>query len=64
MIGIWLRIERNCINQDCTEAHGQWSVNTPVTKEEYERFLEEMDKAKNIAKQIYLTTNGIKEEEC
>lgn len=63
MIGIELRVEqKEGISPAYAEAYGQWTVNTPVTKEEYERFLEEMDKAKNIARQIYLTTNGIKED--
>lgn len=46
---------------DYAEAFGEWMVNTPVTKEEYERFEEELERAKLTAKQIYLTTNGIKE---
>lgn len=46
---------------DYAEAFGEWSVNTPVTKDEYEWFAKELDKAKKVAEQIYLTTNGIKE---
>ena len=63
MIGIELRVEQEeGISPAYAEAYGQWTVNTPVTEEEYDRFVEELDKTKNIARQIYLTTNGIKEE--
>ena len=63
MIGIELRTEhKEGISPAYAEAYGQWTVNTPVTKDELERFVEEMDKAKETARQIYLQTNGIKEE--
>ena len=63
MIGIELRVEQEeGISPAYAEAYGQWTVNTPVTNEEYERFIKELDKAKNRARQIYLQTNGIKEE--
>ena len=63
MIGIELRVEQvEGISPAYAEAYGQWTVNTPVTKDELERFAAELDKAKNIARQIYLTTNGIKED--
>ena len=45
------------------EAFGEWMVNTPVTKDEYERFVEELDKAKDVAEQIYLKSNGLIQEE-
>lgn len=62
MIEIELRVEQEeGISPAYAEAYGQWNISTPVTKEEYERFSKELDKAKNIAKQIYLTTNGIEE---
>ena len=41
------------------EAYGRWVVNTPITEDEYRRFVEEMDKAKEIAKSLYLQTNGL-----
>lgn len=63
MIGIELRVEqKEGISPAYAEAYGQWTVNTPVTKEEYDRFVEKLDKAKITARQIYLTTNGIKED--
>lgn len=63
MIGIELRVEqKEGISPAYAEAYGQWTVNTPVTKDELERFAAELDKAKITARQIYLTTNGIKED--
>lgn len=35
------------------EAYGEWTVSKPVTREEYERFCDGMDKAKELALQSY-----------
>ena len=62
MIEVRLRtVHQKGVVPDYAEAFGEWMVNTPVTKEEYDRFEEELERAKLTAKQIYLTTNGIKE---
>ena len=61
MIGIELRVEQvEGISPAYAEAYGQWTVNTPVTKDELERFAAELDKAKETAEQIYLQTNGLR----
>lgn len=63
MIGIDLRVKQEeGISPAHAEAYGHWIVETPLTKEEYERFEKELERAKLTAKQIYLQTNGIKEE--
>ena len=49
---------------DYAEAFGEWMVNTPVTKDEYGRFVKELDKAKKVAEQIYLQSNGLIQEEA
>lgn len=55
MIGIELRVEQvEGISPAYAEAYGQWTVNTPVTKKEYDRFVEKLDKAKITARHIYL----------
>ena len=64
MIEIRLRtVHQKGVVPDYAEAFGEWAVNTPVTKDEYERFVEELDKAKKMAEQIYLKSNGLKEVE-
>lgn len=60
MIGIELRTEhKEGISPAYAEVYGRWVVNTPITEDEYRRFAEEMDKAKEIAKNLYLQTNGL-----
>ena len=60
MIGIELRAEhKEGISPAYAEVYGRWVVNTPITEDEYRRFVEEMDKAKEIAKGLYLQTNGL-----
>ena len=64
MIEIRLRtVHQKGVVPDYAEAFGEWAVNTPVTKDEYERFVEELDKAKKMAEQIYLKSNELKEVE-
>ena len=59
MIEVRLRtVHQKGVVPDYAEAFGEWMVNTPVTKDEYERFVEELDKAKKMAEQIYLKSNG------
>ena len=59
MIAIHLKVEhQKGVLPDYSKAFGSWEVNTPVTSDEYERFCEELDKAKKMARQIYRTTNG------
>ena len=60
MIEIRLRtVHQKGIVPDHAEAFGEWAITTPVTKDEYEKFVEEMDKAKKMARQIYLKSNGL-----
>ena len=60
MIFLKLRtVQQEDVSPTYAEAYGQWAVDTPVTKDEYERFVEELDKAKEVAEQIYLKSNGI-----
>ena len=60
MIGIELRTEhKEGISPAYAEVYGRWVVNTPITEDEYERFAEELDKAKEMGKQIYLKSNGL-----
>ena len=60
MIGIELRAEhKEGISPAYAEVYGRWVVNTPITEDEYRRFAEEMDKAKEMGKQIYLKSNGL-----
>ena len=60
MIGIELRAEhKEGISPAYAEVYGRWVVNTPITEDEYERFAEELDKAKEMGKQIYLKSNGL-----
>ena len=60
MIFLELRaVQQDDVSPTYAEAYGRWAVNTPVTKDEYERFVEELDKAKEVAEQIYLKSNGI-----
>ena len=64
MIEIRLRtVHQKGVIPDYSEAFGEWAVNTPVTSDEYERFCEELDKAKKMARQIYRTTNGFESKE-
>ena len=63
MIEIKLRtVHQKGVVPAYAEAFVGWAVNTPVTEDEYKRFAEELDKAKETARQIYLQTKGIKEE--
>lgn len=60
MIEVRLRtVHQKGVVPDYAEAFGEWAINTPVTKDEYERFAEELDKAKEMGKQIYLKSNGL-----
>ena len=64
MIGIDIRVKQEeGISPAHAEAYGHWIVELPLTKEEYERFEKELDKAKKMAEQIYLKSNGLKEVE-
>ena len=64
MIAIHLKVEhQQGVIPHYSEAFGNWEVNTPVTSDEYERFCNELDKAKKMARQIYKTTNGFNCEE-
>ena len=60
MIGIELRTEhKEGSSPAYAETYGRWVVNTPITEDEYRRFVEEIDKAKKIATNLYLQTNGL-----
>ena len=60
MIFLELRaVQQDDVSPTYAKAYGRWAVNTPVTKDEYERFVEELDKAKKVAEQIYLQSNGL-----
>ena len=64
MIGIQLRVrQQEGVIPAYAEAYGKWTVDTPVTREEYERFCEELNKAEDMATQMYLKSNGLKEVE-
>ena len=59
MIEVRLRtVHQKVVVPDYADAFGEWMFNTPVTKDEYERFVKELDKAKKMAEQIYLKSNG------
>lgn len=61
MIGIELEVkQKEGISPAYAEAFGKWTLYTPFTEDEYKRFCEELDKAKETAEQIYLQTNGLR----
>lgn len=63
MISIELEVKKKeGVSPSYAEAFGKWTLYTPFTEDEYEKFMEELDKAKKTARQIYLQTNGIEEE--
>lgn len=60
MIRIQLRVEhQKGVMPDYSEAFGSWEVNTPVTSDEYERFCEELDKAKKDSQIMHEKTRAV-----
>lgn len=63
MIGIELEVrQKEGVSPSYADAFGKWTLYTPFTEDEYKKFMDELNKAKTTATQIYLNTNGIEEE--